>query len=236
MYNILIIDKIKIAYKKLSEVNSGVIGNIFFAGDVQETKNILKNTSIDIIISDITLDREDAFPLLEWIKSNYRTIPILIVTSNTSRDKVLKAASIGTMGYFLKPIEEKVLIQKIKSAMETFKNQHPERNYVRVHPLGEDNVDLKFADPKTNQILSANLIDISLGGMAFVQPAGQYMGTIQKNDRLKINLKLNEYTLNLECDVVNTEGLRCNVKFAELPRLYQEILSNYIYRRIGAAN
>jgi len=236
MYNVLSIDKSKNSYKKLAESNSGIVSAVFSASDINEIKDILKNERIDIIISDITIDKEDTFPLLEWIKSTYRTIPILIVTSNTSRDKVLKAASIGTMGYFLKPIDDKILLQKIKGAMDTFMNQHPERNYVRVRPLVEDVVELKFVDPKMNTVLSASLIDISLGGMAFIQSTDNYMGTIQKNDRLKINLKLNEYTLNLECDVVNTEGLRCNVKFSELQRIYQEILSNFIYRRIGAAN
>ncbi len=236
MYNVLSIDKSKNSYKKLAESNSGIVSAVFSSSDINEIKDILKNERIDIIISDITIDKEDTFPLLEWIKSTYRTIPILIVTSNTSRDKVLKAASIGTMGYFLKPIDDKILLQKIKGAMDTFMNQHPERNYVRVRPLVEDVVELKFVDPKMNTVLSASLIDISLGGMAFIQSTDNYMGTIQKNDRLKINLKLNEYTLNLECDVVNTEGLRCNVKFSELQRIYQEILSNFIYRRIGAAN
>lgn len=232
MCRLLIIDETDAITEKIKKLNSPIISELHYASQISEILAITKTHQLDVIVSDIKLGNIDLFPTLEQIKiSCDNSIPIIILTSNSDREKVVSAAKLGTMGYFLKPVEEGVLVEKIKKTVDSFKRQHSARQFVRVRPADKDITDLNFKDPRKGDMVTGTLIDISLGGLGFLQNTEKSYHKLLSHDKVKINLKINNYSLLLPCEVVTSDEMRCNVKFNNISKMYQEILSNYIYQR-----
>jgi len=232
MCKLLIIDKTITLAEKIKQLDSPIISKLHHATQVSEILEIINTHPIDIIVSDVKLDNVDLFPILEKIKiSTKNSIPIAILTSNADRDQVIYAAKIGTMGYFLKPIKEEVFVEKIQKIIASFKKQHIARQFVRVRPADEDITELRFRDPRKGNLITGTLVDVSIGGLGFLQNTEKIEHKLSPNDKLKISLKINNYSLLLPCEVMSSDEMRCNVKFNNISKMYQEILSNYIYQR-----
>ncbi len=232
MCRLLIIDETDAMTEKIKKLNSPIVSELYYTGQISEILAITKTHQIDLILSDIKLGNIDLFPTLEKIKiACDNSIPIIILTSDSDRDKVVSAAKLGTMGYFLKPIEEGILLEKIKRTIDSFKRQHTARQFVRVRPADEDITDLSFKDPRKGDLVTGTLIDVSLGGMGFLQNTEKSCHKLLPRDKVQINLKINNYSLLLSCEVITSDDTRCNVKFNNISKMYQEILSSYIYQR-----
>lgn len=78
-----------------------------------------KLEGIDIIISDINMPKLDGLKFVGMIKKNskYKHIPIVMLTTKNESDDILRAVQLGVKGYLIKPINEKVLLKKIKEVM-----------------------------------------------------------------------------------------------------------------------
>ena len=63
------------------------------------------NPDIQLVISDINMPNMDGIELLSNIKANpsYKTVPVLMVTTEGSQAKVMQALELGAVGYVRKP-------------------------------------------------------------------------------------------------------------------------------------
>ncbi len=233
MYNILIVDSSDEIREKIVSLHTPSVENVYLAKSIDELNDYIKNYDVDIIVSDLFLRDQELLPFFEEMRNAGYNLPVIILTTDQSRENVLKAASLGTMGYYLKPIEEGLLVLKIRTALEVYKEQHPSRNYVRVKPLESDAIELQYSDMKSKKKQDGKLIDISLGGLAFIRSSDDLCPDFQKGEIIDISLAIDSQHIKLICEVINILDMRCNVKFVDLPREYQEMLSSYIYRRIG---
>ncbi len=233
MYNILLVDSSDEMLKKMIELDSPAIQNVYLAGNIKDLEKYIKDGSVDIIVSDLYLNNVELMPFFERLRSSSHNLPIIIITADQSRDNVLKAASIGTMGYYLKPIEETTLVSKIQTALDVYHDHHPSRNYVRIKPHVSDVIELYYKVPDSQTRFEGKLIDISLGGLAFIRQANDFSAEIRKDGVIDIELTIDNSLLKLKSLVVNIMDMRCNAQFVDLSRSCQEILSTYIYKRIG---
>ena len=234
MYNVLLIDDNDKVYQELAAIPNSLIDNVHFACKVQDIQDCVQKEHIDIVVSEIKIGDTDLFVILEQIKTFADRIPIIIFTADSGRENVLKAASIGTMGYFLKPMDVNLLVQKIVSVLNAFSDHHPSRHHIRIKPLPTDQIKITYRHPTNNAISTAKLIDLSLGGVAFLNEGNVFSMTLRPHMILQLHLRINQYSLNINCEVVNIIDQRCNVRFLNLSKEYQEILSSYIYSRIGS--
>ena len=115
MYNILFIDSNEILFKNLMSIADPDIQNLYHAKQINEIHEIIKQYDIDVVVSDITLEGMSLFPILKQINDYNSRMPIVIYTSNSSRDNVVNAANIGAAGYMLKPMDANQLLPKIKN-------------------------------------------------------------------------------------------------------------------------
>lgn len=71
---------------------------------------------IDLIISDINMPKLDGLKFVGMVKKNskYKHIPIIMLTTKNESEDILRAVQLGVKGYLIKPINEKVLLKKIK--------------------------------------------------------------------------------------------------------------------------
>jgi two-component system, NarL family, response regulator NreC len=88
------------------------------ARDGLELLELLKDSTPDIIILDISMPRLDGLEVAQIIKKQYPTIKILILTMHNRRKIFQKALEIGVDGYVLKEEADTDLIYAIKAILE----------------------------------------------------------------------------------------------------------------------
>ena len=69
-----------------------------------------------LVLLDIKLPRKDGFQVLREIKSEeeYRTIPIVMLTTTSIADDIQKALKLGANDYIVKPIRFQDFVEKVK--------------------------------------------------------------------------------------------------------------------------
>lgn len=83
-----------------------------------EALNILKENSIDIMVSDLKMDPMDGLQLLEKIKSQYNQTEVIIMTAYASQKTAIDALKKGAYDYLIKPFEMDELILRINRIIE----------------------------------------------------------------------------------------------------------------------
>jgi len=70
----------------------------------------------DVIITDINMPRMDGFGFIEAVRNieKYRTIPILVLTTESGADLKQRARYAGATGWIVKPFEPKKLIRALQ--------------------------------------------------------------------------------------------------------------------------
>ena len=98
--------------KKLLEVEGAVV---IAAGSAPMARRLLRETSPDILISDIGLPDEDGFQLIRSIRSatDHSSIPAVALTAFAGGDDRTKAFEAGFNMYLTKPVEPEELVRAI---------------------------------------------------------------------------------------------------------------------------
>ncbi|NDP21550.1 MAG: response regulator [Paludibacter sp.] len=86
-----------------------------------EALEMIKNNAPDFILSDIMMPGISGFDLCSILKSNTETshIPLILVSSLSERNDILKGLSLGADDYITKPFDMKILQSKIKAIIKT---------------------------------------------------------------------------------------------------------------------
>jgi len=90
---------------------------VFDAVDGYDALRVLRNESIDLVVSDIEMPRMDGFELLKEIKANerWKDIPVIMISSLESEQTVRKGLSLGADAYIVKRnFEHQELIETIE--------------------------------------------------------------------------------------------------------------------------
>ena len=92
------------------------LGEIAEAGDGVEALELLREKRFGLILSDINMPNMDGLQFLSAVRKEeqWKKIPLLLITTEGSQEKVLEAANLGATGYVRKPftadqIKEKLL-------------------------------------------------------------------------------------------------------------------------------
>jgi two-component system chemotaxis response regulator CheY len=88
---------------------------IISAGDGMEALEQLPNKNVNLIITDLNMPNVDGFELIKSIRSSqeFREIPIIILSSLSSKEEVEKGMSIGANSYLLKPFNPKKILYEV---------------------------------------------------------------------------------------------------------------------------
>lgn len=91
------------------------VEKVYEAGDGVEALGILKQSVIGLILSDIHVPHGNGLQLLAEIKQTeaLRNIPVVMITSESSRATVLQAAKLGAAGYICKPFTVEQIREKL---------------------------------------------------------------------------------------------------------------------------
>jgi len=100
---------IKLGFRSITEAESG-----------RMALATLNRQKVDFVITDWNMPGMSGYDLLIAIRddSNLKHIPVLMVTAEASRERVVKAAEAGVNNYIVKPFDEKTLYEKIKNILK----------------------------------------------------------------------------------------------------------------------
>jgi two-component system chemotaxis response regulator CheY len=91
------------------------IGDVFEAGDGVEALKLLNDRHVNLILSDINMPNMDGLQLLAQLKQNekWKSVPIVMVTTEGGQGKVIEAVQLGAAGYVRKPFTAEQIKEKL---------------------------------------------------------------------------------------------------------------------------
>jgi two-component system, NtrC family, response regulator len=117
METILIVDD----EKNYPLILSAILGEegfeTFTANSGHEALEILANTDIDLVLTDMKMPSMDGIELLEKIKAKDQDLPVIMMTAHGTVDKAVEAMQKGAYNYILKPFDNDRLIIYVNKAV-----------------------------------------------------------------------------------------------------------------------
>jgi two-component system chemotaxis response regulator CheY len=91
------------------------IGDVLEAGDGVEALKQLNDRHVSLILSDINMPNMDGLQLLAQLKQNdkWKSVPIVMVTTEGGQGKVIEAVQLGAAGYVRKPFTAEQIKEKL---------------------------------------------------------------------------------------------------------------------------
>ncbi len=95
--------------------------NVISAGDGEEALELVRDSSIDLVLLDLGLPKLSGEEVLKSIRENPKTkdLPVVILTNFDERERVQKVLALGASDYLIKahfvPAE---VVERIKKALE----------------------------------------------------------------------------------------------------------------------
>lgn len=113
-FNILYLEDDVELLKQTKDVLDDFMKHVFGACTSVQAIQVLENEHIDVIISDILLEKESGIDFLKKLKeSSYADIPTVLITAHTETSYLLEAIKLKVENYIVKPINLKELLNTI---------------------------------------------------------------------------------------------------------------------------
>lgn len=95
-------------------------GNIICAKDGEEALKFARAGKISLFLVDWNMPKLDGIGFVKIIRTmdEYKTTPIIMVTSEAAKYMVVEAVKAGVTNYIVKPIKPNILWEKIKKYLE----------------------------------------------------------------------------------------------------------------------
>lgn len=97
--------------------------HIFKAISVKEAVAILRDTQIDLLITDLKMPEVDGFELIKFVSEHYPKLPKLVVTGYPSVQGSLAAIKSGVVDYLTKPFTKDELKASIDKSLMTLEGK-----------------------------------------------------------------------------------------------------------------
>ncbi|QXP57027.1 sigma-54-dependent Fis family transcriptional regulator [Cellulophaga sp. HaHa_2_95] len=112
--------------------------HIYKAVSVKQALYILKDTEIDLLITDIQMPEVDGLELIKYASEHYPKIPKLVITGYPSVDGALNVIKSGATDYLTKPFTKEELKLAVKKSIENKAIKPPLRNTTTAENLNSD--------------------------------------------------------------------------------------------------
>jgi len=107
-FNVLIVDdsfSMRSVIKKVLSMSGFRMDQCFDAGNGREGLAVLGKEWVDVILSDINMPEMNGLEMLRQMKENpvYQNIPVIVISTEGSTDRISEAFSNGAKGFIKKP-------------------------------------------------------------------------------------------------------------------------------------
>ena len=122
MLDVLIVDDSAAIRKILQRVLRQAeipIGAVYEASDGVEGLEMLRKQTVGLVLSDINMPNMDGLQFLTSVraKPEWNSIPVIMITTEGSQEKVMDAVQRGAQGYVRKPFTAEQIKEKISSCL-----------------------------------------------------------------------------------------------------------------------
>ncbi len=121
-FHVLVVDDEEIARDNISYALRKDSCEVLGAANGQEALDILSKTEIDLVITDLKMDKVNGLELLDKAKTLYPTVDFILVTGYATVDTAVNAMQKGAHHYLPKPLNLDVLRRSVKEVRR--KQQH----------------------------------------------------------------------------------------------------------------
>jgi len=145
-FNIMVVDDsvtMRAVIKKTVSMSGVRIGELFEAGNGVEALKILEDEWVDVILSDINMPEMDGLEFVRRLKEDevLRSVPVVFVTTESSRRRMDEAESIGAAAYVTKPF----MPEQIKDVLlDVLQKAYASRMETELSDAAADDDDLDF--------------------------------------------------------------------------------------------
>jgi two-component system response regulator len=117
-------DHVFLVKKAVSEITNGLKYVLRIVKDGEEVLKYLRKEGKyaneprpDLILLDLKMPKKDGFEVLRELKSNpkYKAIPVVVLTSSSDEEDIMKSYGLGSNGYAVKPIKFEEFTKKTKN-------------------------------------------------------------------------------------------------------------------------
>ncbi|WP_333627052.1 response regulator [Sphingobacterium siyangense] len=162
---------------------------------------VLENTEIDIIVSDIMMPELDGLNFCRILKSNAELnhIPILLLTARNSIEDRIECYQAGADGYISKPFEIKVLEAKIQSFIINKRCRQrvfQTNTQINIATLDHTPLDEKFVH-KMIQVIQQHLSDDQFDVIKLGDILGLSKSTLYRKTKVLLNVSPSEFIKNI---------------------------------------
>ncbi|PKP15927.1 MAG: sigma-54-dependent Fis family transcriptional regulator, partial [Bacteroidetes bacterium HGW-Bacteroidetes-23] len=116
--NILIVDDnydmLELLQRHLKSFNF----HAYKASSVNEAIEVLKSTSIDLLITDLQMPEINGIELIKYASEHFPSIPKLVITGFPSVDTAITAVKSGALDYLIKPFTSEELKKAIQICLK----------------------------------------------------------------------------------------------------------------------
>jgi two-component system, chemotaxis family, chemotaxis protein CheY len=122
-YRILIVDdspSMRAVVRRIMEISGLELAHCFEASNGAQALDVLRNESVDAILTDINMPEMDGEELLQRLESDdlLRRIPVIIISTDGSAARVERMMRLGARGYVMKPFRPEVLRAELERGLE----------------------------------------------------------------------------------------------------------------------
>ncbi len=194
--NILIVDDdvhiLELLHRHLQSWNY----HTYKAVSVKEAVTILRDTSIDLLITDLKMPNIDGFELIKFVSEHYPKLPKLIVTGYPSVQDSLEAIKTGVVAYVTKPFTKNELKEAMDGALKKSevtqkkanqKNEHKDFYGDMIGASEKINEIFQIIDRVKNNKATVSIVGESGTGKELVARAIHYEGKFSKEPYIAVN-------------------------------------------------
>jgi DNA-binding NtrC family response regulator len=87
------------------------------ARSVAEALGVLRERSVDVVISDLRMPNNDGFEMLELLKRSWPDVPLIMLTAHGSVPLAVTAMRAGAVDFMLKPFEREEVVATVERTL-----------------------------------------------------------------------------------------------------------------------
>jgi len=120
--NIMIVDDspvMRIFLRKVVQLTGLPVGDFCEAGDGEAALKALRERWIDLVLTDINMPRMNGEEFVRHLESDklLRDIPVIVVSTDASRERIDRMIKLGARGYISKPFLPETLRDEVEKVL-----------------------------------------------------------------------------------------------------------------------
>ncbi len=204
--------------------------------DAEEAKSFLKDKNIKLVIADTDESNFDVPTFIKRIKEidKKNKYKIVVISGQSDQNFIKDMLNLGIVGFISKKVSISDMAKRLLAIISKLNFQiQDERRFIRVTPAENETLTINFNSPRSEVLINGKILNISMGGAAFIIDNKDYASLFVANDKIeRIQIKINQKLLLTDGIIVFKKDDFSALKFQNVKPQVQNFLAKYIFQRM----